>query len=268
MRNTHLTTLALVAACTGGSTGSIEQDSAVFTTTSDGTAVNANIYGAKGDVYLDGGPGNHAPAHAAALDPGDYYFQVTDPPGKVLLSSDDVSCRQFTVGAQGFITAVGGGACAHATASDADHGAEGAITVQLMPFDDTPNNGGEYKAWVIAVDKYDAGAKHDFGFVHRYSKTDNFKVRAGGETPPPPPPPPPTCCCGDGVINGGEQCDDGNTVDGDGCSSTCQIETPPPPPPPTCCCGDGTINGGEQCDDGNTKDGDGCSSTCQIEEVP
>jgi cysteine-rich repeat protein len=32
--------------------------------------------------------------------------------------------------------------------------------------------------------------------------------------------------CGDGVVEplAGEQCDDGNTLDGDGCSSTCQIE--------------------------------------------
>jgi cysteine-rich repeat protein len=27
--------------------------------------------------------------------------------------------------------------------------------------------------------------------------------------------------CGDGVLDGGEVCDDGNTIDGDGCSSTC-----------------------------------------------
>jgi len=30
--------------------------------------------------------------------------------------------------------------------------------------------------------------------------------------------------CGNGVINGGEQCDDGNDFIGDGCSNTCQIE--------------------------------------------
>lgn len=30
--------------------------------------------------------------------------------------------------------------------------------------------------------------------------------------------------CGNGVLNNGEQCDDGNTNDGDGCSSLCQIE--------------------------------------------
>jgi cysteine-rich repeat protein len=30
--------------------------------------------------------------------------------------------------------------------------------------------------------------------------------------------------CGNGVLQTGEECDDGNTVDGDGCSSTCQLE--------------------------------------------
>ena len=30
--------------------------------------------------------------------------------------------------------------------------------------------------------------------------------------------------CGDGLVSGSEQCDDGNTVGGDGCSATCMIE--------------------------------------------
>jgi cysteine-rich repeat protein len=34
--------------------------------------------------------------------------------------------------------------------------------------------------------------------------------------------------CGNGVIDGGETCDDGNTVSGDGCSSSCQTEAAPP----------------------------------------
>jgi len=38
--------------------------------------------------------------------------------------------------------------------------------------------------------------------------------------------------CGDGSVDASEQCDDGNTLDGDGCSSTCRIEPPPPPPKP------------------------------------
>jgi len=33
--------------------------------------------------------------------------------------------------------------------------------------------------------------------------------------------------CGDGIKNGQEQCDDGNTQNGDGCSAFCQIETCP-----------------------------------------
>ena len=32
--------------------------------------------------------------------------------------------------------------------------------------------------------------------------------------------------CGDGVVDDGEDCDDGNTVDGDGCSAVCTTEAP------------------------------------------
>jgi len=39
--------------------------------------------------------------------------------------------------------------------------------------------------------------------------------------------------CGDGTINGAEGCDDSNTADGDGCSSTCTVE-------PTVACTEGT----------------------------
>src|SRR5713101_4358892 len=63
-------------------------------------------------------------------------------------------------------------------------------------------------------------------------------------------------CCGNGVVETGEACDDGNTTSGDGCSSSCQIEagwsctgsksvcTP--------ICGDGLKVGSERCDDHNT----------------
>lgn len=33
-----------------------------------------------------------------------------------------------------------------------------------------------------------------------------------------------TPVCGDGEIAGDEECDDGFTVDGDGCSETCTVE--------------------------------------------
>src|SRR3989339_545848 len=68
--------------------------------------------------------------------------------------------------------------------------------------------------------------------------------------------------CGDGTTDEGETCDDGNVVDGDGCSAICTIEEEEEEP----ICGDGTVDEGETCDDGNTTDGDGCSSSCTTEE--
>jgi cysteine-rich repeat protein len=61
--------------------------------------------------------------------------------------------------------------------------------------------------------------------------------------------------CGNGILEPGEDCDDANIVSGDGCSSSCHLES----------CGDGHLDGGEECDDGNTVAGDGCSITCRIE---
>ena len=66
--------------------------------------------------------------------------------------------------------------------------------------------------------------------------------------------------CGNGTVDAleGENCDDGNRLSDDGCSSTCQRE-----------CGDGVIadfpNYTEQCDDTNFDSGDGCSDSCAIE---
>src|SRR5262249_51290885 len=62
--------------------------------------------------------------------------------------------------------------------------------------------------------------------------------------------------CGNGIIDPGEQCDDGNTVSGDGCSNVCTIEAGWM----SMCvvvpvCGDGLLRGGETCDDGNTVSG-------------
>ena len=63
---------------------------------------------------------------------------------------------------------------------------------------------------------------------------------------------PPEAICGDGVVEGGESCDDGNDVDTDDCSNTCHAPG----------CGDGVLNFDEACDDGNTVEGDGCDSNC------
>lgn len=150
---------------------------AIFTTDATGEPVNLNIYQDKEDVYLNGGPGINAPANAAGLPAGTYSFQVTDPSGKTLLSTDPVACRQFTVDASGVIrTITPSGACAHATGTDAE---DTGITVQLFPYSDTPNNGGVYKVWVSPTSKLNCSAPGNKNcFVPRYSKTDNFKVRS------------------------------------------------------------------------------------------
>jgi len=101
--------------------------------------------------------------------------------------------------------------------------------------------------------------------------------------------------CGNGVLEAGEMCDDGNNVNGDGCSAACTVEIVAtvcgdgavasgeqcdPPTEPSCAsltycsenciltdrvmtCGDGCVDGAETCDDGNTDDGDECPGDCQ-----
>ncbi|MGL4411344.1 MAG: DUF4215 domain-containing protein [Bacteroidales bacterium] len=94
--------------------------------------------------------------------------------------------------------------------------------------------------------------------------------------------------CGNGILEGGEECDDGNNFVaglkpdanrlGDGCSEVCKIEdgwrcSNVPYSTKTQCkpneCGDSFINTEdpefENCDDGNLESGDGCNITCQKE---
>ena len=58
--------------------------------------------------------------------------------------------------------------------------------------------------------------------------------------------------CGDGYVGPGEGCDDGNDVDDDECSNECVPGE----------CGDGVVQQGELCDDGNDVETDACLSTC------
>jgi uncharacterized protein (TIGR03382 family) len=61
--------------------------------------------------------------------------------------------------------------------------------------------------------------------------------------------------CGDAMVNGAEECDDGEE------SATCDADCT------SVACGDDVTNAtaGEECDDGNTEDGDGCSAACTVE---
>src|SRR2546422_10958723 len=62
--------------------------------------------------------------------------------------------------------------------------------------------------------------------------------------------------CGDGrrCLIEGEQCDDANRVNGDGCDASCQFEH----------CGNGIVDPGEECDDGNATPCDGCTG-CRVD---
>ncbi|MBL4635880.1 MAG: DUF4215 domain-containing protein, partial [Kofleriaceae bacterium] len=95
--------------------------------------------------------------------------------------------------------------------------------------------------------------------------------------------------CGDGVLDPGEGCDDGNNVDADGCNSFCFLEdgqscnqTSPGSLLDFSCasgncddgtceplntCGNGLLEAGEGCDDSNTTDSDGCDSSCFLEDA-
>lgn len=61
--------------------------------------------------------------------------------------------------------------------------------------------------------------------------------------------------CGNGRVDRGEQCDDKNTDNTDGCNILCQYPT----------CGNGVVEKNEECDDNNTDDADGCNNRCLFE---
>jgi len=65
-----------------------------------------------------------------------------------------------------------------------------------------------------------------------------------------------TACttCGNNVVTAPEVCDDGNLVSGDSCDANCT---------PTAC-GNGVVTSPETCDDGNTSNFDNCPSDCTI----
>lgn len=71
--------------------------------------------------------------------------------------------------------------------------------------------------------------------------------------------------CGNGLLDAGEQCDDGNNRAGDGCSPICALERPSVPVVDRAICGNAVLEVGEECDDGNNDSGDGCDAQCLLE---
>jgi hypothetical protein len=131
---------------------------AVFTTDFACGQVDGNVYATKDAVYVDGGPAKSGAAglpDSTTVGVPDYYVQVTTPSGTVLGKSvvpmveveggNFVECYQLSAILK---TATSGYTSAG--------------------YDNTTNNGGEYKVWV----------SKDPTFADANSKTDNFKVAA------------------------------------------------------------------------------------------
>lgn len=183
MRKTMLTLCTAAGVLLGATTMLANVSGAIWTSLSNGQSVNQNLYDLKEDVYLNGGPGHGAGSNSPGLDPnGIYVFKVTTPNGD-LLSTDPAECRQVNV-VGGVITGVVGPACSHNEGDDL--GAAGK-PVQLFPYNDTTNPGGEYKVWLTPLASYVCPlsevtcSEGKDGFINSESKTDNFKV--GSEVP-------------------------------------------------------------------------------------
>jgi cysteine-rich repeat protein len=213
----------------------------------DGTLAPGAVFPRKEDVHQ----WTRLAEGSTSFTDGDLAFVVLDMYGRQV-STDALDCRRFRVaGGRGRTVEVLAGVDADGSPCQHDFGYhdDGAVMPQLFPFADVdPNVSGvmEYELRVARVEEIVGGEFPADAF------RGTFYV-----LPPKPP------CCGDGRVDAGEQCDDGNTAGGDGCSSDCKLEPPAPPH-----CGDGHVDPGEACDDGNTTDGDGCSATCTLEIGP
>ena len=106
-------------------------------------------------------------------------------------------------------------------------------------------NAAEIKTQVTDVSSVDTSSEYKMMWLKLGDPVDAGTTTDGGGTPP--------GICGDGTVDAGEACDDGNTIDGDGCSATCTTEA---------VCGDGNVDSGEECDGGP-----GCGADCKFTEV-
>src|SRR5258705_11143683 len=126
---------------------------AIYTTDVACGGVNINLYPNKDAVYLNGGPQNQ---NGPGLDDGSYYVKVTEPDGTLLGSS---------------IGGPFGNQPVHVTNGSFDQCYQLSSIVSppggapAPGYNDTTNNGNEYKVWVC----------QDSNFTNSGCKTDNFK---------------------------------------------------------------------------------------------
>lgn len=128
----------------------------------DGSVPDGGVFVNRCDVYLTTG----RTELAYALPDGDYVFQVTDVSGRVVLSSDEARLRQVGI-ANGVLRGVSGEG-RHGMGGDS---LGGATTVQLCPFDESPDASGSYQLWLTPIEDFqgdleavgsEAGGFHGF----------------------------------------------------------------------------------------------------------
>src|SRR5713101_2601942 len=142
-------------------------------------AVARDLFARREDVYLAGGPVSSPCAFGSFLPDGKYYFQVTDPSGKTLLSTDPVSERAVNV--------KGGVIGSYAASTHATDGktACGSLAVNLMPFADAGARKAAYVTWLTPAGSFDGsttvidpicGAGCFHGFHPELSRAVAFRV--------------------------------------------------------------------------------------------
>jgi cysteine-rich repeat protein len=145
-------------------------------------------------------------ATAADIVDADYVFQVLDLNGNVV-SSDEPACRRFHLNQFGRIDLVyegqdaAGAVCSHRFGI-ADNSS---LVIQLVPFADVAADANGVMSYVVEA-------------LPVQIETSNYKLSTTLSVLAPAEPEP---TCGDGIVDEGEACDDGNEDEHDGCTTSC-----------------------------------------------
>jgi hypothetical protein len=135
-----------------------------------GQLVALREYASAQAVYLDTSAALASPGATAPLADGDYYFQVTDASGSLLLSRDAIDERCVRIAGGAVVAYLG---TTHAVRRGA---VPGTRRVGLAPFDPTPHPSDEYKVWVTRVEHCDPAGSGFFGFAAPFSRAETFTV--------------------------------------------------------------------------------------------
>jgi len=158
------------------------------------------------------------------------------------------------IGVGAWVAAIVLFAAAGVACNGSDPGATSSTSSSSSSSTDSPTTGssstttttGDSTTLIATTRETDAGDSSSTGTPSTSTSTTSTADNSSSSTGPAP-------FCGDGEQDPGEACDDGNLLDDDACTATCDLAT----------CGDGLVQlGVEECDDGNLLDDDDCNNAC------